>query len=1011
MRKIFLKLLFCLLVLPVSVIAQRQVTGVVKDQNGPISNASVYENGNVKNGVRSDEDGRFKLTLRQGGDSLTVTSVGYVQQGVRVGSSGYVEVIMQPSTNDLNDVIVSGYGTTQRITNTGSISTIKGDVIRSVPTANVQNTLSGRLPGIFTQQRSGQPGKDAADYYIRGVSSLNPAGNQPLIIVDDIEYTYDQLQQINVNEIESISILKDAATTAIYGIKGANGVLVVTTRRGKLGRPQINVRTEAGVQVPTNVPNYLDAYNSALLVNEARQNDGLTPLFTQNDIDLFKTGEDPYGHPDVNWYNAIFKKNSMQANTNVDISGGTEAVKYFASFGAFTQNGSIKDFSSKNGDGLNTNYFFRRFDFRTNLDIQATRNLSMRIDLTGRFGMVNEPNTDNIMGEIYDFTRSTPYGAPFVNPDGSYAYMYNTVSMLPTLNERLALLGYSRVKRNDLNILFGAKENLSDLVKGLSISGQVAYASTWDVGRKLLRGMPPSYHYDAASKTYTLNPNSGYNMPTYALSAFNSISNKQVNLQGFLNYDRTFGNSQVKGLVLFNQTSSSSMASTPSNFRGYGISAGYYYKQKYLLDLKLGYNGSDRFKTEHRFGLFPAVSAGWNLAEEPFFKQAFPFIKLFKFRASYGLVGSDVVGGNQYIYRQVYNRGGSYSFGENNSVASGIQEGALGNESVTWEKKKSQNYALDVNLWDNHVSFTIERFYDNRYDQLVYPGSISAILGIGTAPVNIGIVHNQGWDLQFNFQGKIGELQYGIMPVISLANNKVIYKDEAFQRYPWLFETGHPIGQPFGYTWIGFYKNQADIDSSARPNVGSIHPGDLKYKDLNGDGTIDESDMSAIGRPNLPSTNIGLTLNAQYKGFNVSVLFQGAFNYSLALKGTGIEPFQSQFQPVHLYRWTPDNPDDALFPRLTTDPASVNSPTAYMSDFWLKNAHYIRLKSVELGYQVPTKWLPLKINNARLYFSAYNLFTWFNIKIYQQDPEVESNSVGDSYLNQRVMNLGLQIGF
>ncbi|MDF2192320.1 TonB-dependent receptor [Paraflavitalea sp. CAU 1676] len=1010
MNKITIGLIIGILVMPVITLAQRTITGIVKDDNGPVANASITERDVRSNGVSAGTDGRFSITLRGKSNMLVVTNVGYVEQEVSVRNTNTVEIVLQASRGSMEDVIVVGFGKKQRITNTGSVSTIKAEEIRLVPTANVQNALTGRLPGFYSQQRSGQPGRDAADYFIRGVSSLNADGNKPLIIVDDIEYTYVQLAQINVNEIESISILKDASTTAVYGIKGANGVLVVTTRRGQNGRPRVNVRSEAGVQVPTIKPKFLNAYQTATLVNEARANDGLPLQFTQQDLELFRNGEDPYGHPDVTWYDAIFKTNSLQANTNVDISGGTSTVKYFTSFGALTQNGSIRDFSKAGGENLNTNYFFRRFNFRTNLDIQATRTLSLRLDVTGRFGMVNTPNTNNIMGELYDFNRITPYAAPIINPNGSYAYAYNTKESLPTLNARLALSGYTRTKQNDLNILLGGTQKLDAITRGLSLTGRVAYASTWDVWRRLLRDLPPSYHYDPVTKLHTIDPRGRYSMPTYAVSAGSDISDKRVNIQAILNYDRVFGDHQVKSMILFNQNSYTFKNNVPENFRGYSLSAGYNFQRKYLLDVNIGYNGSDRFQSDKRYGLFPAVSAGWNLAAEPFFEKALPFIKLFKFRAGYGMVGSDAVYGNRYIFEQVYNNGGGYSFGETHSGANGIREGMLGNSNVTWEIKRSQNYAIDVNMWNDKLSFTLEHFRDLRVDQLVYRGSIPNVLGIGTAPVNIGRVQNRGWELIATYQDKIGDVQFNITPTFSYAKNKVLYKDEASQRYPWLAATGHPINQPFGYKWVGFYESEADINKSAKPITGAVKPGDLKYADLNGDMVIDQNDMTAIGKPNLHTTNVGLTLGVRYKGFGANILFQGAYDYSFSIVGSGIEPFKSQFQPIHLQRWTPDNTINPAFPRLTTDAGSVNSGSNYPSDFWLIDAHYVRLKTVELSYQLPDKWLPLKVNNARFYVSGYNLFTWTNYKKYQQDPEVASGSIGDSYLNQRVLNLGLQIG-
>lgn len=1026
-RIALLKILFCFGM--VTSFAQTRISGIVKDASGPLPLATVVEKGMPNNGVIADKDGMFTLTFKGTSKTLVVRRVGYADQEIKINAGQErVEVVMQPNDQGLNQVVVVGYGTKKRITNTGSVSSISGTAIRNVPTANVQNTLQGKLPGFFSVQRGGQPGRDASDFFIRGVSSLNANGNRPLILVDDIEYTYDQLSQINVNEIESISILKDASTTAVYGIKGANGVLIVKTRRGASGIPKVNLRVEAGRQSPTLKPDFLNAYQTATLVNEALTNDGLQPQFTQEDLNAFQSRSDPYGHPDVNWYDVVFKPYSMQANTNVDISGGTDNVKYFISAGAFTQSGNLRHFTDPRNADMNNEYSFHRYNFRSNLDVQATKSLQLRLDVTGRFGQINEPafypyfgnQVSGIMQEIYDFRIITPYAAPVLNPDGSYAYAYGpNLTNEPTINARLATLGYFRTARTDYNALFAITEKLDFITKGLSLEARIAYASTSDVARDMRRdGTPPSYHYNPVDGSYTLDKYGLYTLARFNLRSGNNLFDKRVNAQAFLNYDRTFGDHHIYSLALFNKysyTTKNIFAPTlavPEKFQGVTAKVGYEYKKKYLFDFNAGYNGSDRFQSGHRYGFFPAIGVGWNIAEEKFFKKSFPFIDLFKLRGSFGLVGSDVVPDNRYLYQQYYYRGNQYFFGENSTTTTGIYEGSLGNINVTWEKARKKDVGIDVNMFKDKISLTVDYFNDYRYDQLFFPGSVPLILGIGFARENLARVRNHGFDGQIKFQSNIGNVQYDITGVFSYAKNKILFQDEAAPAYPWLARTGHPIGQPFGYTWIGFYENEDDIAKSAKPNVDPsiIKPGDLKYKDLNADGIIDEADMGPIGKPNLPNTSIGITLGVHYKGLDVSVLFQGAFNYSFSLQGIGIEPFQSQMQPVHLLRWTPQN-TGAKFPRLTSNASGVSSPTAFPSSFWLINAHYIRMKTVEIGYQVPHRFLPFNISNARFYFSGYNLLTWTNYSLYQQDPEVSTNTAGDAYLNQRVMNLGLQIGF
>ncbi|MDB5126482.1 TonB-dependent receptor [Mucilaginibacter sp.] len=1039
MRKIILFFQIIFTLLPVALYAQNTtVTGKVRDIAGALPGVSVVEKGFPTNGSISDVNGRFTLTLKGQSNTIILRFIGYVNQEVKVSDNKTLDIILQTSTNGLDEVAVVAYGTRKRITSTGAVSSISGSDIRTVPTANVQNALTGKLPGFFSQQASGQPGKDASDFYIRGVSSLNPAGNQPLIIVDDIEYSYDQLQQINVNEVESISILKDASSTAIYGIKGANGVLVVATRRGKSGSPKFNVRVETGMQQPTKTPKFLDSYNSALLINEAQLNDGLQQSFSQADLDHFKSNDDPYGHPNVNWYDKIFKKQSYQANANLDISGGTNALKYFISGGALNQNGLVRDFADPQSL-VNTNYYFRRYNFRSNLDLKVNKTLDLRLDVTTRFSDLNQPYNQNAVGEVYNFTKQTPFTSPYLNPNGSYSYAYSPFNPdhLPTLNARLATGGYQNSRRTDFNFLFGATQKLDALTDGLSLTGRIAYSSIEQYTKQIFSEGIPAYHYDAATGQYSLRPGATYVYQNYGLTGNTDINTNNYNLQLYLNYDRTFSNTHhFSGLVLLNQTAntlyaanllSGDLVGVPQKFRGFSGRAGYDYKQKYLIDFNVAYNGTDRFAADHRFGIFPAVSVGYNLVKEDFFTKVLPMFSLFKLRASYGLVGSDAAPGNRYVYNQVYNNGGGYNFGQSQQNYGSIYEGALGNPNVVWERARKLDIGLDMNLFNDKVSITFDYFHDVRYNQLITPGSVPLILGVDLPAVNIGKTQNQGFDGQVSYHGNIGKFQYNTGLVFSYAKNKILFKDEAAPAYPWLAQTGYSINQQYGYHYLGYYSANdiAAITTYKNDHQGSnagntialpdngipLQPGDLRYQDLNGDGVINVFDKRAIGNPNLPNTTLGLSLQGVYKGFSISVLLQGSFNYSFAVVGTGIEPFQSQFQPIHQERWTPETVATANFPRLGLNPTSVNSPTAYFSDYWLVNAYYIRLKTIDIGYQLPNKLLPFKISNARVYMSAYNLFTWDNYNKYQQDPEISTNTAGDAYINQRVINVGIQLGF
>jgi TonB-linked SusC/RagA family outer membrane protein len=1003
------------------------VSGVVtgSDDGEPLIGVTVKVKGTQTAAV-TDLDGRYTIAANNG-THLLFSYVGYAEREMVVRGAT-LDVQLQPDANGLDEVVVVGYGQAKRITLTGAVSAINGKELQKVPVSSVQNTLAGKLPGFFSQQRSGQPGKDASDFFIRGVSSLNGDGNKPLIIVDDVEYTYEQLSQININEIESISILKDASTTAIYGIKGANGVLVVKTRRGEDGRPRINVRVESGLQMPVRTPNFLGSYQTAQLVNEAYANDGMQPLFTDADLEHFRTGDDPYGHPDVNWYDEIFKSTAQQSNANVDVSGGTDRLKYFVSVGYFMQNGLVKDFGSANTD-VNSNYLYRRFNYRSNIDFQVTNNLSMRLDVTSRFMNINEPYNLNATGQIYSWEEMHPYSAPVINPNGSWAYLYDTSARRPTLNARLANQGYRRTRRNDNNLLYSANWKMDFITKGLSSNIRVAYSTIDENWRSAWRSEFPTYHFNSDGQGggyYNINPDHVYTNGSYAITAGTNTARKDLNLQAFLNYARVFNEDHdVSGMLLFNRESTTNEnvgQKVPEKFMGMTLKLGYKYKNKYLVDFNAAYNGSDRFSAGHRYGIFPAIGAGWVISEEEWFRKVFEkSVDHLKIRSSFGIVGSDVAMGDRYLYNQIYEVGDTYYFGDRAMNWQGYREGALGNDNVTWEKARKFDIGIDLNLW-NSVSLTIDYFYDHRYDQLVYRGDIPQLIGIGTSPVNVAKTMNRGFDGQIGYRKSWGDWSFNTNFVFSYAQNRILYQQEAMQRFPWLTKTGRPINQPFGYTWDGFYTPDeiaaiaAGADNAPAIPVSEtpVQAGDLKYKDLNDDGVIDDYDKQAIGKPNLPNTTLGWTIGGSWKGLTLSILFQGSFNYSFSVVGTGIEPFKSQFQPLHLQRWTEErfnNGEEINFPRLTSNPTTVNAAEAYMSDFWLVDAWYIRLKTIDLSYDLPRKILPKFLDSARIYMNAYNLFTWTSYDKYQQDPEISTNTAGDAYMNQRVLNFGVALGF
>ncbi|MFV0506675.1 MAG: SusC/RagA family TonB-linked outer membrane protein [Bacteroidales bacterium] len=1022
MRKLFM-ILLCIQISTVLYAQQKIITGTVFNDNETLVGVHVIVEGTV-NGNVTDENGNFKLAVNKG-DVLVVSFIGYKTRKITVGDENGYDIRLLQDINSVEQVMVVGYGETTREINTGAVSAINAGKLQTIPTSSVQNTLAGRLPGFFSQQRGGQPGRDASDFFIRGASSLN-GDNQPLIIVDDVQYTYEQLSQINVNEIESISILKDASTTAIYGIKGANGVLVVKTKRGVRGRPHINVRLEGGLQTPVRTPEFLNSYETAQLVNEAYINDGLSTIFTAEDIEHFRVGDDPYGHPDVNWYETLFKKVAFQENANVDVSGGTDKLRYFFSGGAFLQNGLLRSFRDKYTETDNE-YNYTRFNYRSNIDFDLTTTTRLRFDITTRIGDINEPAGQNVVGEIYNFERIHPYSAPVLNPNGSYAYASDIDGGLPTPNARIANYGYKRTRRIDNNFLFQVNQKLDFITKGLDAMARVAYSNINESNRSMFRASPflannfPAYKYNPETDTYAIRPGSNYDFGNYMLFGEQGTFYRDLNIQAYINYRRQFGGvHNVNGMFIYNMNSSQSKGDVPSNFQSYTGKISYNYNEKYMIDFSAAVNGTDRFGAGSRYGFFPAVGVSWNISSEPFFQGMFSNVQLLKLRASYGLVGSDAAGGDRYLYTQYYTpNDGGYLFGENPTGYQTISEGALANANVTWEKNRKFNVGLDANLFNDKLSLTIDYFYDKRYDQLVAAKDVPNIIGVELPQLNLAETQNTGFDGKIGYMADLGRgWQLNTEFVFSYAKNKILYQSEAEQRYPWLQTTGHPINQPLGYVYQGFYSKD-DIATLNDPNPLNdvavpdsdvpVQAGDLKYADLDGNGVINEYDRSAIAKPNLPTTTLGLNLGLYYKGFSMSILLQGAFDYSFSVTGTGIEPFQSQFQPIHRDRWTEATAATASFPRLTSNPTTVNSSANYMSDFWLVDAWYVRLKTIDIGYQFPEKMVPFGLSSMRWYVSAYNPLTITSYDKYQQDPEISTNTAGDAYMNQRVFNLGVQI--
>jgi TonB-linked SusC/RagA family outer membrane protein len=1049
MKKIFYLVLAIYCLTCVRLMAQnKQISGTVSDTTGaPLPGAVITEKGTT-NALSASTSGRFAITLRGSGQILVVSMVGYRPQEINVAGWQTINVILKELAQNLSEVVVVGYGVQKKITTTGAISSVSGAELRANPAAAIQNTMAGKVPGFFSQQTSGRPGADGATFNIRGVSSYNSGSTTPTIYVDDIEYTYEQFSRLDANEIESVTILKDASATAVFGVRGANGVIIVSTRRGRVGAPEITFRGETSLQQPDVFPKFLNAYDAAVLYNSGRKNDGQPVQFSDADLAAYRDHTDPYGHPDINWKEVLFKKFSKQYRGNFDVTGGTQSVKYFVSAGYLNQDGMVNDFGSK--VGINNNYYSERYNYRSNLDMKLTKTTDLRIDLSGNVSTINVPQVgspngwNDVFADYGSIWTLAPWAYPLYNPDGSLGYSQwarspgtgGTVYDVNNVIGRLTYLGYNRTFENNMNLLTTLNQKLNFITDGLSLKGTVSYASNYNNPTLSMSGGEfPSYIYDPVAGTYSPRNSNTFRVRRLIRGSGNGSTIRVLTTQAALNYDRGFGFHHVTALALFLQQSDTRSNGNniynfiPSNFRSYVGRVAYNYRQKYLLEFNSAYNGSDRFSANNRFGFFPAVSAGWNVSEEPFFKKHVSVMNRLKLRGSYGLVGNDKLGGFSYYYQQTYSSAGNQVYFGNPgaNTSNGIYEGTLGNLEVSWEKERKLDLGIEMGFFKDKLSATIEYFDNNRFDILTDRsgrsdprfGSVSLVFGQTLPPVNLGKVNNRGVEFETNYNGKIGkDLSFSIKGTYSIAKNKIVFADEPTYQYAYQAYTGHAINTQRVYTWIGFYQDAADIAKSAKPAGLTVRPGDLKYADLNGDGIIDGFDAKVQGNPNTPNTTGGLNLSVRYKNFNIGVFFQGARGFNVRGLAEAIQPFGSNFMPIHQQAWTPALGDDAKFPLLSFIPG-ISDSRAYPSTFWLVPGDYIRLKTAEIGYRLPASITSkLKMKEIRVYSNGYNLLTWTKLgKLYQLDPEINQGSTGSSgtdrtnYPPQRVFNLGLSATF
>ena len=1023
------------------------VTGTVIDGEGlPVIGAGVTLKGTTT-GVAADANGAFSIAVPGESSVLEVVALGYVTQEVRVGKQRNLTVVLQDDTQSLEATVVVAYGTQTKATVTGALTTIDTKALVKAPVADVTNVLAGQMPGVATVQETGLPGEDYAKIYIRGVSSLNESASTPLILVDGVERP---LNTVDPNEIESLSILKDAASTAVFGVRGANGVIIVTTKRGDAGKPKISVSSITGVQVPLAYATQCSSYDFARYYNVRQWNDGKNDPaqnYRPEAIEAYRTGSDPLMFPDTRLNEIMYRKAFLQTKNNINISGGSDKVRYFVSMGYMFQNGLLKQMPGLDYDN---NYTYNRYNYRANLDFKLTETTDMKFNISGVIGDQHKPveGADNI------WMRTLVWAHPTASPGIINGFPYTTVSTnaVPGLTLWNAYayyygLGYTDKYKTTLGMDMTLTQRLDFVTEGLSVSVKGSYDTSMSITKKHTGGSPMHQTVEYASWVdgsgmslsdpdfdrtivYTL---SGSETP---LSYSESESDdKAWYLEGRVDYSRKFaGKHAVSALLLYNQSRDyypSKYEWLPRGYVGFVGRVTYGYKDKYLVDMSAGYNGSENFAPgKTRYGLFPSISLGWVISEEKFMKRQH-VIDYLKIRASIGKVGNDIGDSNRFMYMEgTWNEAGSYYFGTGKSDGVPRYElGTPGNQGVTWETSVKSNLGLDLEMLNKRLHFSGDLFHENRSGILVSPTSLPTIIATSLPNMNLGKVENKGYEVELGWRDRKGDFTYDLNANVTFARNKIIDMDEVEPAEPYQAQTGGSTHRYLLYQYERLYqKSDFYFDENGNRHLNpdlpqpstTVYPGDAKYKDLNNDGKIDGNDMMYDGYPDRPEYVFGSNWKFGYKGFNLALNWLAATNVSRKLNSDYCVPFTNSTNGRGLLQifadncWIDnDNPwapgrEDGTLPRFTNTNYSWNSLN---SSLWIKDASYIRLKSASFGYTFSRNKVfdKLGIRSLGLMFTGYNLLTFSKMKL--QDPEANADETDGEYPLVKTFNLALNITF
>lgn len=994
-----------------------RVTGMVTDmEKNPLPGVVITVEGDAATTIVTDIDGMFQTTVPSKNSSLVFSYIGFKKKTVPVKGSKMLEVVMQEDASELDEVVVVGYGTQKRASVIGSIASVEPQDLKFGTSRTLSNSLAGKLSGVLAIQRSGEPGYDDSNFWIRGISSFS-GNNQPLVLVDGVAR---DLNNVDVAEIESFSILKDASASAMYGVRGANGVIIITTKHGQIGAPQVRVHLEHSINQPTKFPEFLNAPDYMTLLNQLAAQDGAVLPFEQRRIDRTRSGYDPDLYPDINWIDAITKDYAYTTKGNLDISGGSDFLRYSIVASYFKESGILEQDKTLPIDNATNN---QQFNMRSNIDMNVTKTTLLRVNIGGFLNRFRKQrcSTDQAFSEAFE---TLPFVHPVRYSDGSIPREMNRANPWRTTTQG----GYDMITSSKIQTLFSVEQDLKGITPGLKAKALFSF-DRWNTSRRSRTSTSPTVHPATGRDQEGNLIYTSYDVGDDSMGSENDSEYGNTNMYFELNlsYNRRFDKHDINALLLYNLQSYDD--GSIQDYRKLGMAGrlSYTYDSRYVAEFNFGYNGSENFAKGHRFGFFPSVAVGWLMTGERWMEQFRPTFDKIKFRASIGQAGNDNIGGRRFAYLTTLNTGAEgYIWGTTGqkNYSSGITEGEIGVTNLTWETATKSNIGLEVGLWST-LDITVDLFREKRKNIFMQRRIIPSQTGFITNPwANYGKVTNGGFEVSLNMHKQINKNVFtSFYANFTYAKNRVDEYDEAEAKLgTYRAQTGRSMNELWGLTAERlFTANDFNPDGTLKAGIPvqevgaeKLFPGDIKYIDMNGDGKITEEDEGYIGGTEDPRIVYGFGGVVAYRNIDFNFFFQGAAdthrvigNSAIFLPGSGTTVQGNAYSANLNDRWTDDNPDPyAFWPRLAYGP---NQNNYRASTWWKKDMSFLRLKTVEIGYTLPKKWMDrIYTKNVRVYISGNNLLCFSPFKLW--DPELGTNN-GLKYPMNRSILFGLDINF